>query len=65
MASWCIPSPRQAHDNFASLSVADNGAVSPQRRSIIMLAVIIGAMALFAIVYLLGSGATPDPSPVP
>jgi hypothetical protein len=30
-----------------------------------MLAVIIGAMALFAIVYLLGGGATPDPSPVP
>jgi hypothetical protein len=35
------------------------------RRSVIMLAVIIGAMAIFAIVYLLGGGGAPDSSPVP
>ena len=35
------------------------------RRSVIMLAVIIGAMAIFAMAYLLGGGPTPDPSPMP
>jgi hypothetical protein len=35
------------------------------RRSVIMLAVILGAMAIFAAIYLLGGGATPDPSPMP
>jgi hypothetical protein len=30
-----------------------------------MLAVIIGAMLIFAIVYLLGGGGAPDSSPVP
>jgi hypothetical protein len=35
------------------------------RRSVLMLAIIIGAMAIFAIVYLVGGGGTPDPSPVP
>jgi hypothetical protein len=35
------------------------------RRSVILLAVILGAMAIFAAVYLLSGGATPDPSPLP
>ena len=35
------------------------------RRSVIMLAIILGAMAIFAVIYLVGGGAAPDPSPVP
>jgi hypothetical protein len=35
------------------------------RRSVIMLVVIFGAMAVFAAVYLLSGGATPDASPMP
>lgn len=35
------------------------------RRSLIMLAVILGAMVIFAIAYLLGGGPAPSPSPVP
>ena len=35
------------------------------RRSVIMLAVILGAMAVFAVIYLVSGGATPDPSPLP
>lgn len=35
------------------------------RRSVIMLAVIFGAMVIFAIAYLLGGGPGPSPSPVP
>ena len=36
------------------------------RRSVIMLAVIIGAMAIFALFYLLsGGGPAPAPSPLP
>jgi hypothetical protein len=35
------------------------------RRSVIMLAVLLGAMLVFAAVYLLTGGATPEPSPVP
>jgi hypothetical protein len=35
------------------------------RRSVIMLAVLLGAMTIFAAVYLLSGGATPDPSPIP
>jgi len=31
----------------------------------IMLAVLLGAMAVFAVIYLLSGGATPDPSPMP
>jgi hypothetical protein len=45
---------------------ADNRRMDPAaRRSVIMLAVIIGAMAIFAVIYLLSGGAAPDPSPVP
>jgi len=35
------------------------------RRSVIMLAIIIGAMAIFAVIYLLSGGAAPDPSSMP
>jgi hypothetical protein len=35
------------------------------RRSVIMLVILLGAMAIFAVAYLLSGGATPDPSPVP
>jgi hypothetical protein len=35
------------------------------RRSVIMLAVMLGVMAIFSLAYLLGGGPAPNPSPVP
>lgn len=47
-------------------ALTDNQRMDPAaRRSLIMLAVIIGAMAIFAVIYLVSGGATPDPSPMP
>lgn len=50
----------------AAVDLTDNRRMDPAaRRSVIMLAVIFGAMVIFAIAYLLGGGPAPSPSPVP